>query len=57
MGHLINSVYSNTIVNPSSEEEPINNEDQENNMIKDNDIIRLAPSSTLLICNNSTNDD
>jgi mannuronan 5-epimerase len=41
-----NSVYSNTIFNPPSEEEIINNEDQGNNMVEDNDIIQ-SPSTPL----------
>ena len=45
-----NSVYSNTIVNPLSEEEVINNEDQDNNTFEDNNILSssaffFAPSS------------
>ena len=45
-----NSVYSNTIVNPPSEEEVINNEDQDNNTFEDNNILSssafsFAPSS------------
>ena len=40
-----NAVYSNTIVNPSSEEGAISNEDQGNNMIKDNNVVQ-SPSNT-----------
>ena len=40
-----NSVYSNTIVNPSSEEEAINNEDQDNNTFEDNNILNSSAIS------------
>ena len=39
-----NSVYTNTIIHPSSEEEAIKNEDEENNTFENNNIIQ---SSTL----------
>jgi hypothetical protein len=39
-----NSVQTNTIINPSSEEEAIKNEDEESNTFENNNLI---PSSTL----------
>jgi hypothetical protein len=39
-------VYSNTIINPPSEEEVINNEDQGNNTFEDNEIIPLPSNSS-----------
>jgi hypothetical protein len=42
-----NSVYSNTIVNPSSEKEAITDEDQGNNTFKDNDVVQSSSHSNL----------
>ena len=41
-GATDNSVYSNTVAVPSSEEEAINNEDQESNTFQNNTIIQSS---------------